>query len=51
MINLSSTDTSDYICITDMAKAKDGDARAADIITFGHHPAAPVTDDWPTDDC
>lgn len=32
VINLSSTDTSDYICITDMAKAKDGDARAADII-------------------
>jgi DNA polymerase I-like protein with 3'-5' exonuclease and polymerase domains len=32
VINLSFTKDSDYICITDMANAKDGSARAADII-------------------
>lgn len=31
-INLSFTEESDYICITDMANAKDGSGRAADII-------------------
>ncbi len=32
VINLSYTKDSDYICITDMANAKDGSGRAADII-------------------
>lgn len=32
IINLSISKDSDYICITDMAKAKDGSGRAADII-------------------
>lgn len=32
IINLSISKDSDYICITDMAKAKDGTGRAADII-------------------
>ncbi|ACV64577.1 KilA domain protein [Desulfofarcimen acetoxidans DSM 771] len=31
-VTIASSDMNDYICITDMAKAKDGDARAADII-------------------
>ena len=31
-ITINLTNQSDYICITDMAKAKSGDARAADII-------------------
>jgi hypothetical protein len=31
-VTIASFDIDDYICITDMAKAKDGDARAADII-------------------
>ena len=31
-ITINLTSQSDYICITDMAKAKAGDARAADII-------------------
>jgi hypothetical protein len=32
VINLSFAKDSDYICITDMANAKDGSGRAADII-------------------
>ncbi len=32
VINLSLAKNSDYICITDMANAKDGSGRAADII-------------------
>lgn len=32
IINLSLAKDSDYICITDMANAKDGSGRAADII-------------------
>ncbi|MGY0426035.1 MAG: KilA-N domain-containing protein [Polaribacter sp.] len=32
VINLSIAKASDYICITDMANAKDGTGRAADII-------------------
>ena len=32
IINLSIAKDSDYICITDMANAKDGSGRAADII-------------------
>ena len=32
IINLTLTKDSDYICITDMANAKDGASRAADII-------------------
>ena len=32
VINLNVTDGKDYICLTDMAKARQGDARAADII-------------------
>jgi hypothetical protein len=32
VINLSLAKDSDYICITDMANAKDGSGRAADII-------------------
>jgi hypothetical protein len=32
VIKISSSDNSDYICITDMANAKEGEARAADII-------------------
>ena len=31
-VTIASFDTDDYICITDMAKAKGGDARVADII-------------------
>ena len=31
-VNISITTENDYICITDMAKAKGGNARAADII-------------------
>ena len=31
-VTIASFDMDDYICITDMAKAKEGDARAADII-------------------
>lgn len=31
-ISISKVKNDDYICLTDMAKAKDGDARAADII-------------------
>ena len=32
IIKISSSNISDYICITDMANAKEGEARAADII-------------------
>jgi hypothetical protein len=31
-VTIASFDVDDYICITDMAKAKGGDSRAADII-------------------
>jgi hypothetical protein len=31
-ITIASFDIDDYICITDMAKAKEGDSRASDII-------------------
>ena len=31
-ISVTIADGNDYICITDMAKAKEGDSRAADII-------------------
>ena len=31
-ISLTTVDKEDYICLTDMAKAKNDDARAADII-------------------
>ncbi len=32
LISITKIDKEDYICLTDMAKAKDGDNRAADII-------------------
>ena len=34
-VTIASFDIDDYICITDMAKAKGGDSRAADIIKTG----------------
>jgi len=32
IISITKVDQEDYICLTDMAKAKEGDNRAADII-------------------
>lgn len=32
IISIAKIDKEDYICLTDMAKAKEGDNRAADVI-------------------
>lgn len=34
IISITKIEEEDYICLTDMAKAKEGDNRAADVIKF-----------------
>jgi hypothetical protein len=35
IISITKIEEEDYICLTDMAKAKEGDNRAADVIKTG----------------